>query len=45
MTNPNIKLSMAEKLDHVCKLSLSSHVRFCVTPWTVARHAPLPMKN
>ena len=26
---------------HVCELL--SHLRFCVTPWTVACHAPLSM--
>ena len=28
---------------HVCMLSHFSHVWLCVTPWTVAQQAPLPM--
>ena len=29
---------------HVCIVSLLSHVRLFVTPWTVAHQAPLPVK-
>ena len=28
---------------HACALSRLSRVRLCVTPWTVARQAPLSM--
>jgi len=32
-----------QKNRHACTLSHVSHVQFCVTPWTVARQAPLSM--
>ena len=35
--------SAHEKLDNACILSLSSSVRLCVTPWTVASQASLSM--
>ena len=34
---------MESNISHACVLSHVSHAQLCVTPWTVARLAPLSM--
>ena len=39
-----LSTSYAPDNTHVCMLSDFSRVRLCVTPWTIAHQAPLPME-